>query len=63
MGECGNTCDCVYLEADHPECDRLNPTVLVDLGNGSTAAMCRWCAEDWARRHPEMKIVEVGGDV
>lgn len=54
-----STCDCIYVDEVHPNCDRLNPTVLVDLGNGSTAAMCRWCAEDWKRRHPQMEIMEV----
>ena len=51
------TCDCIYIDEVHPECDRANPTVLVDLGNRTTAAMCRWCADDWKRRHPDMQIL------
>jgi hypothetical protein len=60
--KCGRdfTCDCIYVDEAHPNCDRLNPTVLVDLGSGSTAAMCRWCAEDWQRRHPSMTILVIG---
>ena len=58
-----STCDCIYIDEVHPQCDRANPTVLVDLGNGKTAAMCRWCAEDWQRRHPEMQILEAGSGV
>lgn len=61
-GEFDDTCDCIYTEESHPLCDRANPTVLVDLGR-STAAMCRWCAEDWQRRHPSMTILAVGSGV